>query len=264
MTDPQPLIAVEHVSKSFGGIQAVQDCSLSVQKGSITALIGPNGAGKTTLFNMVAGFMAPTSGRITLDGEDITGKRPHQLFARGLVRTFQIPHEFSAMTVLENLMVVPMEQAGEGLLTALFNRRRIGPQEKKIRERADEVLEFLRLTDLRFERAGNLSGGQKKLLELARTMMTDAKIILLDELGAGVNRTLLAELATDIERLNRDHGYTFWLIEHDMDLIARLCDPVIVMAEGTVLTQGSMAEIQANPAVIEAYLGAGAAQKVTA
>ena len=261
----QPLISVEHVSKSFGGIQAVRDCSLAVQKGSITALIGPNGAGKTTLFNMVAGFMPPTAGRITLDGEDITGKPPHQLFARGLVRTFQIPHEFSAMTVLENLMVVPMEQAGESLLVALFVRGRIHEQEREIRERAEQVLEFLRLTHLRFERAGNLSGGQKKLLELARTMMTDAKIVLLDELGAGVNRTLLAELATDIERLNREQGYTFWLIEHDMDLIARLCDPVIVMAEGTVLTQGSMADIQANPAVIEAYLGAGAAaQRTTA
>ncbi len=264
MTEPRPLIAVEHISKSFGGIQAVRDCSLVVHKGSITGLIGPNGAGKSTLFNMVAGFMPPTSGCIFLDGQDVTGKRPHELFARGLVRTFQIPHEFSAMTVLENLMVVPAQQAGENLATALFARGRIRKQEQEIRDRAEQVLEFLRLTHLRLERAGNLSGGQKKLLELGRSMMTEAKIVLLDELGAGVNRTLLADLATDIERLNRDHGYTFWLIEHDMDLIARLCDPVIVMAEGTVLTQGNMADIKANPAVIEAYLGAGAAEKAPA
>jgi branched-chain amino acid transport system ATP-binding protein len=226
-----------------------------VERGQILGLIGPNGAGKTTLFNMLAGFMAPDSGRIELDGEDVTGRRPHELFRRGLVRTFQIAHELARMTVLENLMVVPPGQSGEHLLTALFRPARVKAEERAFRERAEEVLGRLKLGALRFELAGNLSGGQKKLLELGRAMMTDAKLVLLDEIGAGVNRSLMAELAGYIESLNRDQGYSFCIIEHDMDLIARLCDPVVVMAEGRVLTRGSMAEIRANDAVIEAYLG---------
>ncbi len=199
--------------------------------------------------------MAPDSGRIELDGEDVTGRRPHELFRRGLVRTFQIAHELARMTVLENLMVVPPGQSGERLMTALFRPGRVRAEERIFRERAEEVLGRLKLGALRFELAGNLSGGQKKLLELGRAMMTDAKIVLLDEIGAGVNRSLMAELAFYIERLNREQGYSFCIIEHDMDLIARLCDPVVVMAEGRVLTRGSMAEIRANDAVIEAYLG---------
>jgi branched-chain amino acid transport system ATP-binding protein len=249
------MISAHHISKSFGGIRAVADCSLTVERGQILGLIGPNGAGKTTLFNMLAGFMAPDSGRIELDGEDVTGRRPHELFRRGLVRTFQIAHELARMTVLENLMVVPPGQSGEHLLTALFRPARVKAEERAFRERAEEVLGRLKLGALRFELAGNLSGGQKKLLELGRAMMTDAKLVLLDEIGAGVNRSLMAELAGYIERLNQDQGYSFCIIEHDMDLIARLCDPVVVMAEGRVLTRGSMAEIRANDAVIEAYLG---------
>jgi branched-chain amino acid transport system ATP-binding protein len=249
------MISAHHISKSFGGIRAVADCSLTVVRGQILGLIGPNGAGKTTLFNMLAGFMAPDSGRIELDGEDVTGRRPHELFHRGLVRTFQIAHELARMTVLENLMVVPPGQSGEHLLTALFRPARVKAEERAFRERAEEVLGRLKLGALRFELAGNLSGGQKKLLELGRAMMTDAKVVLLDEIGAGVNRSLMAELAFYIERLNQDQGYSFCIIEHDMDLIARLCDPVVVMAEGRVLTRGSMAEIRANDAVIEAYLG---------
>ena len=249
------MISAHHISKSFGGIRAVADCSLTVERGQILGLIGPNGAGKTTLFNMLAGFMAPDSGRIELDGEDVTGRRPHELFHRGLVRTFQIAHELARMTVLENLMVVPPGQSGEHLLTALFRPARVKAEERAFRERAEEVLGRLKLGALRFELAGNLSGGQKKLLELGRAMMTDAKVVLLDEIGAGVNRSLMAELAFYIERLNQDQGYSFCIIEHDMDLIARLCHPVVVMAEGRVLTRGSMAEIRANDAVIEAYLG---------
>jgi len=249
------MISAHHISKFFGGIRAVADCSLTVERGQILGLIGPNGAGKTTLFNMLAGFMAPDSGRIELDGEDVTGRRPHELFRRGLVRTFQIAHELARMTVLENLMVVPPGQSGEHLLTALFRPARVKAEERAFRERAEEVLGRLKLGALRFELAGNLSGGQKKLLELGRAMMTDAKLVLLDEIGAGVNRSLMAELAGYIESLNRDQGYSFCIIEHDMDLIARLCDPVVVMAEGRVLTRGSMAEIRANDAVIEAYLG---------
>ena len=249
------MILVEHVSKSFGGIHAVEDCSLKVEKGSITALIGPNGAGKTTLFNIIAGNFAPNRGHIYIDGHDVTGRKPHELFAMGLVRTFQIPHEFSRMTVLENLMVVPPQQSGESLFTSIIAWRRIRREEQRVRERAEEVLEFLRLDPLAFELAGNLSGGQKKLLELGRAMMTEAQVVLLDEPGAGVNRTLLANLVADIERLNREAGYTFFVIEHDMDMIARLCEPVIVMAEGRVLFQGSMDEVRKNDAVIEAYLG---------
>jgi len=249
------MISAHRISKSFGGIRAVADCSLTVERGQILGLIGPNGAGKTTLFNMLAGFMQPDSGRIELDGEDITGRRPHELFHRGVVRTFQIAHELARMTVLENLMVVPPGQSGEHLLTALFRPRRVAKEERALRERAEEVLAHLKLGALRFELAGNLSGGQKKLLELGRAMMTEAKLVLLDEIGAGVNRSLLAELAGYIERLNREQGYSFCIIEHDMDLIARLCHPVVVMAEGRVLAQGSMAEIRANEAVIQAYLG---------
>jgi branched-chain amino acid transport system ATP-binding protein len=250
------MISVSHVSKSFGGIHAVRDCSLEVADGSVTGLIGPNGAGKSTLFNIIAGLMPPDKGTISLAGEDVTGWPAHRLFHRGLARTFQIAQEFSRMTVIENLMAVPPRQSGENLLRAWLTWGKVLDEEAVLRDRAREVLEQLRLTHLEREYAGNLSGGQKKLLELGRTMMIKPKVVLLDELGAGVNRTLLGELAGEIERLNRDHGYTFFVIEHDMDLIARLCAPVIVMAEGTVLTQGSMTDIRRNEAVIEAYLGA--------
>jgi branched-chain amino acid transport system ATP-binding protein len=250
------MIRVEHLSKSFGGIHAVNDCSLAVAKGSVTGLIGPNGAGKSTLFNIIAGLFPPSSGTVALDGADVTGWPAHKLFHSGLARTFQIAQEFTRMTVIENLMAVPAKQSGENLLRAWFSWGKVLGEERALRERAREVLGQLRLTHLEREYAGNLSGGQKKLLELGRTMMIRPKVVLLDELGAGVNRTLLGELAGEIERLNRDHGYTFFVIEHDMDLIARLCDPVIVMAEGRVLVQGTMAEIRRNEAVIEAYLGA--------
>ena len=260
----QPIVSIEHVSKSFGGIRAVNDCSFAIARGSITGLIGPNGAGKTTLFNIVAGALAPSAGRILLDGADITGRKTHQLFALGLVRTFQIAHEFSRMTVLENLMVVPPGQTGESLVAAWLRWGRVRVEEARIRERAEAVLDFLKLDRLAGELAGNLSGGQKKLLELGRAMMTEAKVVLLDEVGAGVNRTLLGDLAAHIERLNREQGYSFCVIEHDMDLIARLCHPVIVMAEGSVLAQGTMAEIKSNDAVIEAYLGSRAARRAEA
>jgi branched-chain amino acid transport system ATP-binding protein len=251
------MISVENVSKYFGGIHAVDGVSLNIAKGAITGLIGPNGAGKTTLFNIIAGVFPPTSGSIYLDGEDVTALEPHQLFHKGLLRTFQIAHEFSTLTVLENLMVVPGEQAGEQLRHAWFNYKRVRENEAQLLERAREVTDFLQISHLENELAGNLSGGQKKLLELGRTMMVDAKIVLLDEVGAGVNRTLLNTIATSIQRLNEERGYTFCLIEHDMDFIARLCDPVIVMAEGKLLTQGTIEEVKNNEEVIEAYLGTG-------
>ena len=256
MNPAPPLLSIEHVTKRFGGITAVKECSFSLHEGSVTGLIGPNGAGKTTLFNMVAGAFAPTSGRILLDGDDVTGLPAHQLFERGLVRTFQIPHEFHRMTCLENLLLVPEGQVGETLWNAWLRWPRIRGQERRLLERAEEVLEFLNMHHVRDVLAGHLSGGQKKLLELGRTMMTDARLVLLDEPGAGVNKTLLGDIARSIRTLNQERGYTFCIIEHDMDLIAALCDPVVVMAEGTVLTQGTMAEIRANPEVLDAYLGA--------
>ncbi len=255
------MIQVEGVSKYFGGVHAVENCTLEIARGSITGLIGPNGAGKTTLFNIIAGLFPPTMGRITLDGEDVTGLTPHELFHKGLLRTFQIAHEFSTMTVLENLMMVPERQHGETLINSWIARGKVREQEKAIRAKAEEVIDFLKITHLTHERAGNLSGGQKKLLELGRTMMVDAKVVLLDEVGAGVNRTLLAEIGDAIVKLNQERGYTFCMIEHDMDFISRLCDPVIVMAEGTVLAQGTAAEVRANETVIEAYLGRGVTKK---
>ncbi len=251
------MIVVDDLHKHFGGFRAVDGATLSIGKGSITGLIGPNGAGKTTLFNVIAGRLQPTSGRVLMEGEDITGLPPHELFHRGLLRTFQIAHEFASMTVRENLMMVPGGQAGEALWQAWFGRRRIAREERALAEKADEVLDFLTIAHLADERAGNLSGGQKKLLELGRTMMVDARIVFLDEVGAGVNRTLLATIGDAIRRLNRERGYTFCVIEHDMDFIGRLCDPVIVMAEGRVLAEGPADAIMSNEAVIEAYLGTG-------
>jgi branched-chain amino acid transport system ATP-binding protein len=255
------MIKVENLHKHFGGFRAVDGASLEIAPGSITGLIGPNGAGKTTLFNVVAGVLTPTSGRVTMDGEDITGLPPHELFHKGLLRTFQIAHEFSSMSCLENLMMVPGNQSGERLWNTWFGRKRIADEERALRAKAEEVLEFLTIDHLKDHKAGQVSGGQKKLLELGRTMMVDAKIVFLDEVGAGVNRTLLNTIGDAIIRLNKERGYTFVVIEHDMDFIGRLCDPVICMAEGKVLAEGTLAEIKANEHVIEAYLGTGLKNK---
>ena len=254
-------IVVDKVHKHFGGLKAVDGASLTIETGSITGLIGPNGAGKTTLFNVIAGLYKPTSGRVLLDGEDITGLTPHELFAKGVLRTFQIAHEFSTLTVRDNLMMVPPEQAGESLIHAWLHPARVRRQEEEIRARANEVLDFLQISHVADELAGNLSGGQKKLLELGRTMMVDAKIVFLDEVGAGVNRTLLNTIGDAIIRLNKERGYTFCMIEHDMDFIGRLCNPVICMAEGKVLAQGTAEEVKNNEDVIEAYLGTGLKNK---
>ena len=255
------MIKVNDIHMHFGGIHAVDGTSLEIEKGTITGLIGPNGAGKTTLFNVIAGAYRPTSGTVLLDGEDVTGLAPHELFRKGLLRTFQIAHEFFSLTVLENLMMVPEGQPGERLLDAWLFHSKVQTHEATVRERALQVIEFLEIPHLRDELAGNLSGGQKKLLELGRTMMVDAKIVFLDEVGAGVNRTLLKTIGDSIERLNQERGYTFCMIEHDMDFISRLCDPVIVMAEGKLLTQGSAEAVKADEVVIEAYLGTGRRQR---
>ena len=251
------MLKVENVNKFFGGLKAVNNVSLEVQKGSITGLIGPNGAGKTTLFNTIAGVYSANSGDLYLEEENINGLKPHELFNKGVLRTFQIAHEFSTLTVLENLMMVPANQFGENLIHAWFNNSLVKKQEEKIRAKAIDVIEFLNLKHLTQELAGNLSGGQKKLLELGRTMMVDSKLVLLDEVGAGVNRTLLNEIIDAIIRLNKEKNYTFFVIEHDMDLIEKICDPVIVMAEGSVLFKGKFHEVKTSEEVIEAYLGRG-------
>ena len=251
------MITVENLHKNFGGVRAVNGASLSVQPGSITGLIGPNGAGKTTLFNVIAGLYQPTSGKVLLDGEDITSLKPYELFHKGVLRTFQLAHEFSTLTVRDNLMMVPPNQAGESLLNTWFKPSLVKADEEEIRSKADEVIRFLELEQVADEFAGNLSGGQKKLLELGRTMMVDAKIVFLDEVGAGVNRTLLRKIGDAIIKLNEERNYTFCLIEHDMEFVARLCDPVICMAEGAVLTEVTINEVKNNEQVIEAYLGTG-------
>ncbi len=255
------MIRVENISKHFGGIKAVDNVSINIARGSITGLIGPNGAGKTTLFNIIAGLYTPSAGRVFLDGEEITGLKPHQLFKKGLLRTFQIAHEFSRLSVTENLMMVPGDQSGENLVNAWFRRAGVEQEEQAIHDKAMAVIEFLNLDHIADELAGNLSGGQKKLLELGRTMMVDAKVVFLDEVGAGVNRTLLREIGDAIIKLNQDQGYTFCMIEHDMEFIGRMCDPVICMAEGAVLAEGTAEQVQNNEDVIEAYLGRGLKNK---
>ena len=249
------MISVVDLHMHFGGIRAVDGVSLAIDGGRITGLIGPNGAGKTTLFNVIAGVYRPTSGSVFLDGENVTGLKPHELCAMGMLRTFQIAQEFPTLTVRENLMMVPSGQSGENLIGAWLRPELVRSEEERVRAKADEVIEFLEIKRVADELAGNLSGGQKKLLELGRTMMVNAKVVLLDEVGAGVNRTLLKTLGDAILRLQRERGYTFCMIEHDMDFISRLCDPVIVMAEGAVLAQGSAEEVKADEQVVTAYLG---------
>ena len=257
------MLEIRNINKNFGGLKAVNNASMKIEKGSITGLIGPNGAGKTTLFNTIAGVYSPDEGEIFLENQNITGLKPHNLFNKGVLRTFQIAHEFSTLTVLENLMMVPPNPYGENLIYAWFRNNDVKKQEEEIRTKAIEVIKFLNLNHLTQELAGNLSGGQKKLLELGRTMMVDSKLVLLDEVGAGVNRTLLNDISDAILRLNKEKNYTFFVIEHDMDLIEKICDPVIVMAEGSVLFEGKFDEVKSNEEVIEAYLGRGLKVKNT-
>ena len=249
------MLGINSLYKSFGGIQAIKDVSLKIEKSSITALIGPNGAGKTTLFNIINGSIKPDSGSVTLNDTDITGYEPHQLFNLGILRTFQIAHEFSSLTVRDNLMMVPPNQTGESIMNTWFRQKKIKQEEQDILEKTNDVLDFLQLKHIANEYAGNLSGGQKKLLELGRTMMVKPKIVLLDEVGAGVNRTLLNTIGDAILRLNKDLNYTFCMIEHDIDFISRLCNPVIVMAEGSILMTDEISKVRKNEKVIEVYLG---------
>ena len=253
----ETILSVRNLTKRFGGLVALNNCNIDIEENSITGIIGPNGSGKSTLFNVITGHLKPEEGSVFYNNNDITGLESYELFSLGMLRTFQIAHEFTNMTVVENLMVVPGNQNGESLLYSLLNRKKINEEDEIIRNKAFEVLEFLKIDHLKNELAGNLSGGQKKLLELARTMMVDAKIVFLDEVGAGVNKTLLNDIADSIQRLNKEKGYTFCMIEHDFELISKLCDPIIVLAEGSVLFKGTSNEIRNNDEVIESYLGKG-------
>jgi branched-chain amino acid transport system ATP-binding protein len=248
------MLNICEIRKSFGGVQALRGCSLNVAKGTITGLIGPNGAGKTTLFNVICGIFKPDGGEIRFNGERIDGQPSHLISQKGILRTFQIPRVLNRMTVMENLLLYPQKQRGERLWTNLLQYRWVLAQEREIQERAIEILEFVNLHHLKNSYAMELSGGQKKLLELARVLMADPQMILLDEPGAGVNPTLMNELIKRILEL-QEKGLTFLLIEHDMDLVLKLCDPVVVMTEGKKLTEGIFAEIRRDERVLEAYLG---------
>lgn len=249
------MLEVKELSKSFGGLMAVFECSLEVKEGTITGLIGPNGAGKTTLFNLITGHIKPDSGKVFFRGKDITGLPPHKIFRQRIYRTFQITREFRHMTVLENLMVMPEGQVGEKVWNTWLRPGTVARQEKEIRKKALEVLEFVQLIRLKDEYAGSLSGGQKKLLELARSMMAEPEMVLLDEPAAGVNRTLLGKLMDNIRKLCEEKGITFFIVEHDMDFVMNLCNPVIVMSEGRKLTEGTPEEVRNDERVLEAYLG---------
>nr|WP_223422293.1 ABC transporter ATP-binding protein [Tateyamaria pelophila] len=235
-------------------LRAVNDVSLQVRRGSMTGLIGPNGAGKSTLFNLLTGALKPDSGSVQLDGRDVTGLPPDRLFSSGLGRTFQIPRPFARMSVLENVMLAPMGQTGETISGPFLFRNKMKSEETRIRAKALEVLDFVTLAPLADHPAGQISGGQMKLLELARVLMGDPALILLDEPAAGVNPVLTATLIGKIEELNRQ-GTTFVIIEHDMDFVMRHCDPVIALAEGSVIFEGTSAEALANPVLLDAYLG---------
>jgi branched-chain amino acid transport system ATP-binding protein len=248
------MLNIVEVKKNFGGVEALRGCSFSVAKGTITGLIGPNGAGKTTLFNVISGIFKPDGGKIQFNGERIDGLPSHCISRKGILRTFQIPRVLNRMTVMENLLLYPQHQRGERLWTNLFQYHKVLGQEQEIRSRALRILEFVNLHHLRDAYAMELSGGQKKLLELGRVLMADPRMILLDEPGAGVNPTLMNELIKRILQL-QEKGFTFLLIEHDMDLVVKLCDPVIVMTEGQKLTEGKFSEVRRDERVLEAYLG---------
>ncbi|ACM57673.1 ABC transporter ATP-binding protein [Halorubrum lacusprofundi] len=251
-----PPLRVEGLVKRFGGVTAVDGASFEVEQGSLTGLIGPNGAGKSTTFNCITGVHEPTAGSVYFKGEDVTGLEPYRMARKGLVRTFQIARELSEMTVLENLMLAPKGQIGESAIRSVTPglRGEVVAQEEEIRERAWETLDFFEIDHLATEHAGNLSGGQRKLLEMARALMTDPEVVLLDEPLAGVNPTLEEKLLDRIHQLRED-GYTFLLVEHDMDVIMNNCEHVIVMHQGSVLAEGTGDEIRNNEQVIEAYLG---------
>ena len=249
------LLEVRALARSFYGVHALNGVDLDVEAGAITGLIGPNGAGKTTLFHCVSGLIPPEAGRVRFDGHDITGEPPHRITRRGLVRTFQIARGFPRLSVLENLLLYGAAQPGETLWRSVARPASVGRREDELRDRAAAVVRRLNLLRVANDPAATLSGGQKKLLEIGRALMTDPRLILLDEPIAGVNPTLANEIAAHLEALAAERGLTFLVIEHNMDLIARLCRPVIVMTEGRRLAQGAFAEVAADPRVQAAYMG---------
>ena len=248
------LLRVRGLERSFYGVRALRGTDLDVRAGTITGLIGPNGAGKTTVFNCLSGVIPAEAGQVTFDGTDITGWRPEQISQRGLVRTFQIARGFPKLTVLETLLLHGEEQPGEDVLAALFSPSKSRQREAELIERARDVARQLNLTEVLDNMSSDLSGGQKKLLEIGRALMGRPKLIMLDEPVAGVNPALAGEIAERIVEL-RETGLTFLIVEHDMDIVARLCDPVIVMAAGQRLTEGTFDEIVADTRVQDAYLG---------
>jgi neutral amino acid transport system ATP-binding protein len=248
------LLSAKGLSKNFGGIRAVNNACLDVAQGSITGLIGPNGAGKTTLFNLLSNFIRPDQGEVLLDGQPIHQLPPYQIALKGCVRTFQVARVLSRLTVLENMLLASPEQTGENFLKVWFQGAKIRQQEKENRAKALDILDSIGLGAKAQDYAGALSGGQRKLLEIGRALMTDPKLILLDEPAAGVNPTLIGQISDHIIEWNRQ-GITFLIIEHNMDVIMSLCHHVWVLAEGTNLANGIPSEIQKNERVLEAYLG---------
>lgn len=248
-------LKIEGLTKRFGGLVALDKCTITVQEGTITGLIGPNGAGKTTLFNVITGFHEPDKGQILYNGEQIQDLPPHEIFYKGIVRTFQVSRELENMTVFENLKLVPTGQPGENFWNSWFRPSVVNDRESDISQRAEEVMDFIDLSRLKDEKARNLSGGQKKLLELGRTMMANPDMILLDEPGAGINPTLMKKLTNYIATLREERGITFLLIEHDMDLVMSLCEPIIVLSNGKKLMEGTPTEVQNDSEVLDAYLG---------
>lgn len=255
-------LRVNDVSRSFGGLQAVDHCSFEVRQGHITGLIGPNGAGKTTMLNLIAGELHPDEGQILFKGQNIAGKLPYEVSREGVARTFQLARELGQLSVLQNLLMAPYPQAGEGIFQALWQGKTVRRQEAELTDRARGLLDLVGLFPLRNDLANSLSGGQKKLLELARVMMTRPDLLLMDEPAAGVNPALMERLLGYIRLLRDEMGVTVLIIEHNLGIIETLCDDVIVMAVGKVLARGPMAELRRNNAVIEAYLGEGRAHGV--
>jgi len=252
--DHDAVLRLRGVTKRFGGFTAVDSISFDLPTGVIGGLIGPNGAGKTTLFNTLAGIQTADAGEVLLDGLPIQNLPPYRIFTAGLARTFQIPRPFAEMTVLENVMTVPEHQAGERFWNNVFRAKRVAREEKALRDTAEEILDFCDLAQIRGDHANTLSGGQLKLLELARVLMSDPKVILLDEPAAGINPTLMVSLVDKIGELNK-RGYTFLIIEHNMDVVMSLCDPIMVMAQGQLIYQGNAADVRKDETVLNAYLG---------
>lgn len=252
---PDPILTVRNMSKQFASLRAVNGVSLDVARRSITALIGPNGAGKTTLFNLIAGFMPPSDGSVTFEGRSIDRLAAHQRSRAGLVRTFQIPRVFRRLTVMENLLTANPDQPGEALLGCLLRNRAMRSAEAAARDKATDLLRLLNIERLAGEYAGTLSGGQRKLIELGRVLMTDPTMIMLDEPMAGVNPSLGLRLLERVEFLRSERGLTFLFVEHDMEVVMRVSDRVLVLDQGQLIADGPPAAIRANDRVIDAYLG---------